>query len=101
LKEQVTQSIELARQEGEEFRSVQLSVSAAGARLGAQDIGSFVEQVWGREEYEFWVDVEGAAMPNLVFALLKEKFAGRSDAVEAFRDFCRLNGVPHKFDTWP
>ncbi|WP_281399888.1 hypothetical protein [Microvirga zambiensis] len=40
-------------------------------------------------------------MPALVLALLKEKFAGRSDAVEAFREFCLANGVPHQSDTWP
>jgi len=95
------QSIELTRQEGEEFRSVRLSVSAAGLRLSAQDIGAAAQRVWGRDEHEAWVDVSGAAVPALVLALLKEKFAGRSDAVEAFRDFCRLNGIPHAFDTWP
>jgi hypothetical protein len=53
-----TYSAELYRQAGDNFRSVRLSVYSDGSvRLDAQDMGKVVEEVWGDDDYEFWVDV--------------------------------------------
>jgi len=94
-------SIELYRQEGAEFRSVRLSVGPDGSvRVDAQDMGQFVEQTWGDSDYEFWVDVPSTAIPKLVFALLRDRYAGRSGAVDEFRRFCEKEGVDHKWDSW-
>jgi hypothetical protein len=52
-----TYSEELYRQEGDNFRLVRLSVYADGSvRLDAQDMGK-VEEVWGDDGCEFWIDV--------------------------------------------
>jgi len=69
-----TDSIELYRQEGPEFRSVRLSTGADGAiRLDAQDMGGLVKRVWGDDDYEFWVDVPATEINKLVFALLRDR----------------------------
>lgn len=95
------QSIEIARREGTEFRSVRLTVEEDGAiRMDAQDIGPSVASVWGDDEYEFWVRVEPGALPKLAFELLREKFAGDTGAVGAFRDWCKARAIAHKFDSW-
>jgi len=93
-------SVELYRQEGAEFRSVRLSVGPDGVRLDAHDMGRLVEQVWGDEDYEFWVDVPAMEIHNLLFALLRERYAGRSGAVDEFRAFCEKEGINHKWDSW-
>src|SRR5579863_7521895 len=78
-------SIELYRQEGDPFRSVRLIVNADGSiRIDAQDMGKRVEEIWGDSDYEFWVDVPASALRKLVFALLREKYAGRAGAVDEF-----------------
>jgi len=60
-------SSELYRQEGDSFRSVHLSVTADGSvRLDAQDMGKFVEEVWGDRDYEFGVDVPVTALPKVM-----------------------------------
>ncbi|MBU6472369.1 MAG: hypothetical protein KGQ94_06905, partial [Alphaproteobacteria bacterium] len=85
-----SQVIELARREGGQFRSVRLALEEGGGlKLETQDIGSG-PGIWGDgDEYEFWVSVAPAALPKLAFELLREKFAGRLDAVDAFRDWCK------------
>jgi hypothetical protein len=94
-------AIEIARQEGTEFRSVRLAVEDDGAvRMEAQDIGPAVTQIWGADDYEFWVRVPPASVSKLAFELLREKFAGQLGAVDAFRDWCKMHGVPHEFDSW-
>jgi hypothetical protein len=45
------------------------------------------------EDYEYHVSVAAAAVPKLVFALLREKYLGRSDAVHEFREFCEKEGI--------
>ena len=53
-----SQAIEICRQEGDEFRSVRLTIEDDGAiKMDAQDIGPTVAQIWDEDEYEFWVRV--------------------------------------------
>ncbi len=94
-------STELFRQEGAQFRSVRLSVNGDGSvRLDAQDMGELVEQVWGDDDYEFWVDVPATEIRKLAFALLRDRYIGRSHAVGEFRDFCQKEAIAHKWMSW-
>ena len=94
-------TIEIARQEGTEFRSVRLAVEEDGAiKMDAQDMGPTVTQIWGDDDYEFWVRVPSASVCKLAFELLREKFIGHLGAVDAFRDWCKTHGVEHEFDSW-
>ena len=96
-----THSSEIFRQEGDSFRSVRLCVNADGSvRLDAQDMGKQVEEVWGDSDYEFWVDVPAEALGKLAFALLREKYAGRSRAVDEFRAFCEREDIEHKWGSY-
>jgi len=81
--------IEIARQDGTEFRSVYLSLEDDGTiKMDAQDIGPTVTEHWGDYDYEFWVRVPPASVPKLAFELLREKFSGQLGAVDAFRNWC-------------
>jgi hypothetical protein len=96
-----TYSVELYRKEGAEFRSVRLTAEADGSmRLDAQDMGKAVEEIWGDDDYEFWVDVPATAIRKLVFALLRDRYAGRPGAVDEFNEFCEKEGIDHKWDNW-
>jgi hypothetical protein len=96
-----TYSVELYREEGTECRWVRLSVKPDGSVLvDAQDMGKTVGEIWGADDYEFWVDVPGTAIRKLVFALLRDRYAGRSRAVDEFSEFCEKEGIDHKWDNW-
>jgi hypothetical protein len=96
-----SQVIEIARQEGAEFRSVRLALEDDGTiQMDAQDIGPTVTRIWGDNDYEFWVRVPPASLPKLAFELLREKFSGQLGAVDVFRDWCTAHGIQHEFDSW-
>ncbi|MDE1937705.1 MAG: hypothetical protein KGI68_01675 [Alphaproteobacteria bacterium] len=96
-----THSAEVYRQEGDHFRSVNLSVDADGSiRLQAQDMGKHVEAIWGDSDYEFWVNVPPAEIRKLAFALLREKYAGREGAVDEFRSFCKQEAIEHEWGSY-
>ncbi len=95
------QVVELARREGTEYSRIDLRLKDDGViYLEGQDIGPIVKQVFNDSDYEYWVRVEPQALPKLAFELLREKFAGRLDAVEAFRDWCRAHNVEHEFGNY-
>ena len=94
-------SIELARQEHPEFRSVLIELDQAGIRVSAQDFGPST-RIMGSDdgEFEFWVDVPAEALKHLAAMLIRDRFGGSLEAVSEFRRFCQENQVPHKFMIW-
>ncbi len=95
-------TVQLALQDGTEYRSIRLSIESTGAlKIDAHDMGPNVQQFWDHDDYEFSVTVPPAAVARLAFELLKEKFAGNLRAVDAFKSFCEEHEVPHSFCTWP
>ncbi len=95
-------AVQLALQDGAEFRSVRLSLDGTGAIvIDAHDMGPIVKQVWDHDDYEFSVTVPSAAVARLAFELLKEKFDGNLGAVDALRSFCEDRRIPHSFSAWP
>jgi hypothetical protein len=94
-------SAELFRQDGDAFRSIRLCVKPDGSiKMDAQDMGKTVEEVWGDDDYEFWVDVPAMALHKLVFSLLRKKYTARSAAVDEFCAFCKKEGIEHKWQSW-
>ncbi len=95
------QGIELARQQGTTSRHVRLYMrDDGGIMFEGQDLGPSVEEVFGDSDYEYWVHVPPSALQKLAFELLREKYTGQLNAVEAFRDWCKAHGVEHKFSNY-
>ncbi|MDZ4867367.1 MAG: hypothetical protein SGI91_08615 [Alphaproteobacteria bacterium] len=94
--------VELARRDAGDFRSVRLQLQADGSlRLHTYDMGPKAPSADGREQSEFWVTVPPEEVGKLAFVLMKERFAGRLQAVTEFRDFCKGNEVVNAFKTSP
>lgn len=92
---------EIYRQEGENFRSIMITLEPNGTiMMDTQDIGPAVQQVFGDSDYEFWVRIPPEAVGRLAFALLKKLYAGRERAVDELRDLCAAEGIPHEGGTW-
>lgn len=96
-----TDSIEIAKEDGKNYRSVRLRVSDSGLRIDAHDMGPNVEGVWSSDDYEFWVNVKPSDFPALLKALLLEKYRGNMGAVDAFHEFCKTHEIPCEWESWP
>lgn len=95
------QGIELARQEGTVSRRVRLYARDDGRIMfEGQDLGPSIEEIFGDSDYEYWVNVPAGDLQKLAFELLREKYTGQLNAVEAFRDWCQTHGIEHKFENW-
>jgi len=58
------------------------------------DIGDRPMAMYGDSDYEAWATVAPAYIARLAFALLAEKFAGRTDALSELVKFCREHDIP-------
>ena len=91
--------IQLVRESGGENdkkrdRWVDLYVGADGsARLSRHGLRPSLKDSADVEDYEYHVNVPAAAVPKLVFALLREKYLGQIDAVQEFRESCEKEGI--------
>jgi hypothetical protein len=75
-------------------RCVDLYVGADGSvRLSGYDLGPSLKERSDDVDYEYHVNVPATAVPKLVFALLREKYLGRRDAVQEFREFCEKESI--------
>lgn len=81
------------------IRVVSLSVDAMGSvSLDAMDASTNGSESWGDDDHEFRLDVPATALHKLVFALLREKYFGNSEAVDEFNAFCANERIEHKLD---
>ena len=78
-------------------------------RVSGQDLGSRVEEIMGRDEYEYFMDLDMKNTDRL-FALLStdkkdpketfiQNFSGL-DGCRLLREFCEKNKIKYKFSTF-
>jgi hypothetical protein len=96
--------------------------------LEGHDTGDFVEEVWGDDDYEYWLTVHAAAVPKLaeelglqvketcpageaerqafVMGVLKKLFSEgaselRFSSDSEFKKWLEGRGIPSDFSSWP
>lgn len=95
------ETFELYRQEGDNFRSVMVTLDAAGGlKVDAQDMGKLVEEYWGDSDYEFWVTIPPQEAAKLAYALIRKHYTGRAGAVDEIRSLCAEAGVKSESGSW-
>jgi hypothetical protein len=92
--------VEFARRDGAEFRPSSFNSRRTEACGHTHDMGPQFPRRTG-EQNEFWVTVPPHEVGKPAFLLMKERFAGRLQAVTEFRDFCKGNEVLNEFKTSP
>jgi hypothetical protein len=94
-------SIEIAREERPEFRSVMIEFRGAGIRLSAQDFGPSTRMMGSDGgELEFWVDIPPQALQRLCAIMIRDRYNGEIEAVSEFRAYCEENEIKHEFMIW-
>lgn len=95
-------NIELYRKDGSTHHDVALTVKGDGAvHMSAYDLGEAPEKIWGHDDYEYWVEVPSTEVQKLLFALLKEKYFARANAIDEFTKFCDQYGIQNKWQSYP
>lgn len=88
------------RNEGGATRVTLELLGDGSLQLFYHDIGEDARRSFGDGDYESWITIPAAEIPNLAFALMAEKYEGRYDARSDFATFCEKWGVKHEGWSW-
>ena len=90
--------------------SVYVDATLAGGCLtfSCEDMGSFVEDFWGDDDYEYWYRFDEENTTKLLSAIngleapaeaLLREFSGER-GTSKLRDFCDNNGIEYQFSSY-
>ena len=88
--------------EGSEKRLVSLTLHDDGSiQMFTSDASQTALKLWGKEDYDFWVTIRPEHVSLLAFELLRERFAGRTEATDELRELCRAGDVACEWQSYP
>lgn len=87
---------------GEELATIDAEFLKDGTlRISGADFGPAVEEWWGDDDYEYWMEIAPEDSKKLFLSILREAFnADLRLTFTGLRKFCEANGINPKFDSW-
>lgn len=93
--------VELCNQKGDPWITIQAEIDNKGnLLLSGQDLGQSVRDVWGDDDYEYWLLVSKEHKDRLLLALIKRLYAENTRVVSELGDWLRENDIPYVFDSY-
>ncbi|MDR3513869.1 MAG: hypothetical protein P4L73_19700 [Caulobacteraceae bacterium] len=71
-----------------------------GLEVRRHEMGASDRAAWGEDDHEASLRLSPPAVARLALALLMERYAGRSDALEALKEFCEAQAIAADHDVW-
>ena len=93
--------VQLVRQGGSTSIHIDVRVEEDGDLLfSGQDIGEAPEQIFGKDEYEYWLTVPAAEKDRLLLALIEKIHKGNALVVSEMKEFLEERNIPYGFHTY-
>jgi hypothetical protein len=93
--------LKLFEERGETSRFTTAEIKETGDLVVlCQDVGKAPEEWRGDSDYEFWATVKQEDKDKLLLALIEKLYGGHFSAVDEFRTFLELKGIPFEWMTW-
>jgi hypothetical protein len=97
----MSKTVELVRQGGETSIHINARIEEAGdLLLSGQDIGEAPQQIFGKDDYEYWLRVPAAAKDRVLLALIEKLYGGNPSVVSELREFLESKEIPCKFHSF-
>ena len=81
-------------------RSDVAATEPGGLEITHHDMGATDRAPWGEDDNELSLALPPAAVAELAIALLRERFGGQADALQAIRAYCEANDVETTLRAW-
>ena len=69
-------------------------------RFSGQDIGEAPKQIFGKDDYEYWLTVPAAEKDRLLLALIEKVYKGNATVVSEMKEFLEERNIPCQFQTY-
>ena len=71
-----------------------------GLEVTHHDRGAGAWAEWGEDDRELSLELSASAVAALAICLLRDRFSGRSDAIEAIRAYCDEHDIDATLSQW-
>ena len=97
----MTDIVELFNKRGTTSIYIDARIEDSGdLRFSGQDIGEAPEQIFGKDDYEYWLTVPAAEKDRLLLALIEKIYRGKASVVSEMREFLDERNIPYGFQTY-
>ena len=97
----MSKTVKLVRQGGATSIYIDVKIDDEGdLLLSGQDIGEAPEQIFGKDEYEYWLRVPAAAKDRVLLALIEKVYKGDASVISELREFLESKDIPYNFHTF-
>ena len=97
----MSEVIKLVRQAGATSIYIDARIDDEGnLRLSGQDIGEAPEAMFGKSDYEYFLNIPAAEKDRVLLALLEKVYSGNASVISEFREFLESKGIPCEFHSF-
>ena len=94
----MSKTVELSKQGGETSVHIDARIEEAGdLLLSGQDIGETPQQIFGKDDYEYWLRVPAAAKDRVLLALIEKIYRGNPSVISELRELLESKEIPCEF----
>ena len=68
--------------------------------LSGQDIGEAPQQIFGKDDYEYWLTVPATEKDRVLLALIEKIYRGNPSVISELREFLESKGIPCEFHSF-
>ena len=69
-------------------------------RFSGQDIGEAPEQIFGKDDYEYWLTIPAAEKDRLLLSLIEKIYKGNASVISEMKEFLDERNIPYGFQTY-
>lgn len=93
--------VELVNQSGSTSIHIDARIEESGdLLLSGQDIGEAPEQIFGKDDYEYWLTVPAAEKDRVLLALIEKIYRGNPSVISELKEFLESRKIPCEFHTY-
>ena len=97
----MSEVIKLVSQGGSTSIHIEARIGDEGQLLlSGQDIGEAPEQIFGKDDYEYWLTVPASEKDRLLLALIEKAYKGNASVISELREFLESKDIPCEFHSY-
>ena len=97
----MTEVIKLVRQGGPTSIYIDARIDDEGKLLlSGQDIGEAPEEIFGKDDYEYFLSIPAAEKDRVLLALIDKIYSGNASVISEFRGFLESKDIPCTFHSF-
>lgn len=94
----MSEVIKLYSQTGPTIVHIDVRIEGNGdLQFSGQDLGEMPEQIFGKDDYEYFLRIPAAEKDRVLLALIEKVYRGNASVMSEFRELLESRAIPCEF----